>query len=72
MTSLFTENVAREPYTVRLSSVSRAIEVAHVPEVTSVVFVVDDDVSVRESPELLLRAAGWQLETFASAQEFAS
>jgi FixJ family two-component response regulator len=35
-----------------------------------VVFVVDDDVSVRESLELLLRFAGWQTETFASAQEF--
>jgi FixJ family two-component response regulator len=35
-----------------------------------VVFVVDDDVSVRESLELLIRFAGWQPETFASAQEF--
>jgi FixJ family two-component response regulator len=35
------------------------------------VFVVDDDVSVRESLELLIRFAGWQPETFASAQEFA-
>jgi len=34
------------------------------------VFVVDDDVSVRESLELLIRYAGWQPETFASAQEF--
>jgi len=34
------------------------------------VFVVDDDVSVRESLELLIRNAGWQPETFASAQEF--
>src|SRR5947209_20353078 len=34
------------------------------------VFVVDDDVSVRESLELLVRCAGWQAETFASAQEF--
>jgi FixJ family two-component response regulator len=34
------------------------------------VFVVDDDVSVRESLELLIEAAGWQYETFASAQEF--
>jgi FixJ family two-component response regulator len=34
------------------------------------VFVVDDDVSVRESLEWLLRSAGWQTETFASAQEF--
>jgi FixJ family two-component response regulator len=34
------------------------------------VFVVDDDVSVRESLEVLIRCAGWQAETFASAQEF--
>ena len=37
---------------------------------TPIVFVVDDDVSVRESLELLIRCEGWQLETFASAQEF--
>jgi FixJ family two-component response regulator len=37
---------------------------------TPVVFVVDDDVSVRESLELLLRSVGWRTETFASAQEF--
>jgi FixJ family two-component response regulator len=42
------------------------------PDVTSVVFVVDDDVSVRESLELLIRTAGWCPETFASAQEFLS
>jgi FixJ family two-component response regulator len=36
----------------------------------SVVFVVDDDVSVRESLELLIRDAGWQPETFESAQAF--
>src|SRR2546422_332416 len=36
------------------------------------VFVVDDDVSVRESLELLIGCAGWQVETFASAQEFLS
>jgi len=34
------------------------------------VFVVDDDVSVRESLESLIRCAGWQAETFSSAQEF--
>jgi FixJ family two-component response regulator len=39
---------------------------------TPIVFVVDDDVSVRESLELLIRYAGWQSETFASAQEFLS
>ena len=35
-----------------------------------IVFVVDDDVSVRESLELLIKFAGWQPETFASAEEF--
>jgi FixJ family two-component response regulator len=37
---------------------------------TPIVFVVDDDVSVRESLELLIRCEGWQPEIFASAQEF--
>src|SRR6185295_10961676 len=36
----------------------------------SIVFVVDDDISVRESLELLISFAGWQPETFASAEEF--
>jgi FixJ family two-component response regulator len=40
--------------------------------VTPVVFVVDDDISVRESLELLIASAGWQPETFASAQDFLS
>jgi FixJ family two-component response regulator len=38
--------------------------------VTPVVFIVDDDVSVRESLELLIRNENWKPETFASAQEF--
>jgi FixJ family two-component response regulator len=38
--------------------------------VIPVVFVVDDDVSVRESLELLIRTEGWRPQTFASAQEF--
>src|SRR5580700_10945155 len=37
---------------------------------TSVVFVVDDDISVRESLELLISEAGWRPELFASAREF--
>jgi len=37
---------------------------------TPIVFVVDDDISVRESLELLIRCAGWQPEIFASAQAF--
>src|ERR1700735_4749968 len=35
-----------------------------------IVFVVDDDLSVRESLESLLRCEGWQPETYASAPEF--
>jgi FixJ family two-component response regulator len=37
---------------------------------TPIVFVVDDDVSVRESLEALMRYAGYQAEMFASAREF--
>ena len=35
-----------------------------------VVFVVDDDESVRESLKLLIESAGWQAQTYASAQAF--
>jgi len=35
-----------------------------------VVFIVDDDVSVRDSLELLVQSANWKPEIFASAQEF--
>jgi len=35
-----------------------------------IVFVVDDDVWIRESLQTLLQDEGWQPETFASAQEF--
>src|SRR6267154_68983 len=35
-----------------------------------IVFVVDDDVSVRESLELLIRCEGWEPQMFASAPEF--
>jgi len=39
-------------------------------ESKAIVFVVDDDLSVRQALERLLRAVGWRVETFASAQEF--
>ena len=39
-------------------------------DVRPIVFVVDDDISVRESLELLIRCEGWHPETFASGQEF--
>jgi FixJ family two-component response regulator len=38
--------------------------------VTPLVFIVDDDISVRESIELLVANEGWQPEVFASAQAF--
>jgi FixJ family two-component response regulator len=41
-----------------------------IPTETPIVFVVDDDVSVRESLELLIAEAGWRPEVFASAGEF--
>jgi FixJ family two-component response regulator len=41
-----------------------------IPNVKPIVFVVDDDVSVRESLELLIRSEGWQPETFDSAHGF--
>ena len=37
---------------------------------TTIVFVVDDDISVRESLQLLIQCEGWHPQTFASAQEF--
>ena len=40
------------------------------PPAKPIVFVVDDDISVRESLELLIHAAGWHPELFASAQAF--
>jgi FixJ family two-component response regulator len=49
---------------------SHELGLAPMPPATPVVFVVDDDISVRESLELLIRCEGWQPETFASAQEF--
>jgi FixJ family two-component response regulator len=41
-----------------------------VSKVTPVVFVVDDDVSVRESLEALIETAGWRTKSFATALDF--
>jgi len=57
---------ARSPLKIRLT------EVLTKPKVSSIVFVVDDDVSVRESLELLIRTEGWHPELFVSAPEFLS
>lgn len=48
----------------------RAAGASPMMDVTPIVFVVDDDISVRESLELLIRSAGWRSETFVSAKEF--
>src|SRR5262249_6070198 len=47
------------------SSVSRGLD--PMSHGKPIVLVVDDDISVRESLELLIRSMGWQPETFASA-----
>ena len=39
-------------------------------KISSLIYVVDDDASVREALENLIRSAGWRVEGFASAQEF--
>lgn len=39
-------------------------------DAASIVFVVDDDISVRQSLELLIHSAGWRSETVVSAHEF--
>lgn len=49
---------------------SLARTVSHELATSTIVFVVDDDISVRESLELLISSAGLHSETFASAQEF--
>jgi FixJ family two-component response regulator len=52
---------------VLMESNARLLPMAHsIP----IVFVVDDDISVRESLELLIQNAGWQPETFETADEF--
>ena len=53
-------------------AIGHEVRSSPMPDGTPIVFVVDDDVSVRESLELLIRCEGWQPEIFASAQEFLS
>ena len=55
-----------------LGGVSERIVSPPMSQATPIVYVVDDDLSVRESLELLVRHEGWHPETFESAQEFLS
>ena len=56
--------------TINLSRAWNRVESPPISTATPIVFIVDDDVSVRESLELLIRNGGWEPEPFASAQEF--
>lgn len=51
-------------------ALSHEVEAVAMSSAIPVVFIVDDDISVRESLELLIRDQSWKPETFASAQEF--
>ena len=55
-----------------IASISAASQpsATSIPELQGVVFVVDNDVSVRESVKHLIHGAGWSVETFASAEDF--
>src|ERR1700746_4161 len=71
MRTVITDPSAATIYSASAGRVDK-VESRQMSDVTPIVFVVDDDVSVRESLELLIKAAGWQPETFASALEFQS
>jgi FixJ family two-component response regulator len=70
MTTMSARHSIHELYTGTSVIAFRSIEVLPMPDVTPIVYVVDDDVSVRESLELLIETAGWNPQVFASAQEF--
>jgi FixJ family two-component response regulator len=72
MTVMGPGTVTRARYTATSAIASRSIAALTMPDAPPIVFVVDDDVSVRESLELLIKSAGWQPETFVSAREFLS
>jgi len=69
MTMVPVENVAGRPQSM---TSTRSLAGVAISDVTPLVFVVNDNVSVRESLELLIMSAGWQPRTFASAQDFPS
>jgi FixJ family two-component response regulator len=68
--SIATQYVSRAPYTGSSPLTSGSNGVVAMPDPSAVVFVVDDDISVRESLELLIKSAGWRPETFVSAVDF--
>ena len=71
LTRMTTATVTRAPYNWTAVGPPSA-ELVTMPDLTPIVFVVDDDVSVRESLELLIASAGWRPHTFAAGQDFLS
>ena len=69
---MFADTVARGAYTGRPSTAAGRMKVLAMADVSPIVFVVDDDISVRESLEALIKSVGWKPETFASPREFLS
>ena len=66
-----TSLAAKKPYRMLLTrTLGDAVGSSPMSTVAPIVFIVDDDVSVRESLELLIQNEGWRAATFASAQEF--
>ena len=58
------------PIGVEGGAIGRVARSSAMPYATPVVFVVDDDVSVRESLEALIGFSGWKVEVFATARDF--
>jgi FixJ family two-component response regulator len=72
MRTMSSGSIGCAPYTVLSAIASQSADLLKMADTTPVVFVVDDDISVRESLELLFKSDGWRCETFASAHEFLS
>ncbi len=70
MTSAGLTRILGENRTNVAQAYSHQLGLPTIPNVTPIVFVVDEDISVRASLELFIRSEGWEPETFASAQEF--
>jgi FixJ family two-component response regulator len=70
MAVVLQEDVLHQPYTASPSTATHGVEAISMARLEEIVFVVDDDVSVRESLELLIRNEGWQPRLFDSAQRF--
>src|SRR4029434_6222045 len=61
---------SRRSFVIEVASVERKTAGNARTGAIPTVFVVDDDISMRESLELLLESAGWQPVTFACAGDF--